>query len=51
MTSDFDRFMKWTIMDRKTGYRKIKDDAPKEIKEAAKRTNEEYYKKTGRNMP
>lgn len=49
MTDEFSKFYEW-MTPLKNGYRSIKADAPKEIKEEAKRLNEEYFKRTGRYM-
>lgn len=50
MTDAFDKFDKWMVLDKKTGFCRISPDAPQEVKYAAKKENEEYFKKTGRNM-
>lgn len=50
MTDVFDKFDKWMILDKKTGFCRISPDAPQEVKDDAKKENEEYFKRTGRNM-
>lgn len=50
MTDAFDKIIPWTIMNKKTGYRKISPYAPQKIKDEAKKLNEEHFKKTGRNF-
>lgn len=49
MTEKFDKFDKWSYLDNNCN-RRIKNDAPDEIKAEAKKADEEYFKKTGRHM-
>lgn len=48
MTSEFNKFMKWTVVDKTTGYRKMKPETPEKIKQEAKKANEDHIKRTGR---
>ena len=49
MTGKFDKFLKWSYLDRDCN-RRMEPDAPEEIKAEAKKSDEEYYKLTGRHM-
>lgn len=50
MTDAFEKFAKWMILNKETGYCRISPDAPQEIKEEAKKENEKHFKLTGRNF-
>ena len=45
MTGKFDKFDKWSYLDRNCN-RRIEPNAPEEIKIEAKKADEEYYKLT-----
>ena len=49
MTGKFDKFYIW-MTPPKNGFRSIKKGAPEEIKIKAKKADEDYFKKTGRDM-
>ena len=49
LTEKFDKFDKWSYLDCNCN-RRIKNDAPDEIKAEAKKADEEHFKKTGRHM-
>lgn len=42
------RIMQWTEIDRKTGTRLLKSDAPEDVRKEAVKWEEEFYKKTAR---
>ncbi|MGN0469610.1 MAG: hypothetical protein ACI4GV_01685 [Acutalibacteraceae bacterium] len=49
MTELFDKYDKWSYLDKNCN-RRIKENAPKEIKIEAKKDDEDYFKRTGRHM-
>ena len=49
MTERFDKFMKWTLLE-KDGHRRLREDTPQKIRDEAIKVNNEYYKMTGRYM-
>ena len=50
MTSEYEKFRKWTTELRQDGFRGIKKDAPKSVRTEAKKADEEHFKRTGRHM-
>ena len=48
MTNEFERFREWFTDLNEDGYRGIKENAPKEIRDAAKKADQEYYERIGR---
>lgn len=49
MTGLFDKYDKWTYLDNKCN-RRMKKEAPKEIKIEAKKNDDDYFNRTGRHM-
>ena len=49
LTEKFDKFDKWSYLDCNCN-RRIKNDAPDEIKAQPKKADEEYFNRTGRHM-
>lgn len=49
MTDKFDKFDKWSYLDDECR-RRIKKEAPDNIKSEAKKADKEYYQRTGRHM-
>ena len=47
MTSEFEKFMKYSHLD-ETGHRRLNKDAPENIKEEARKIDKSYYERTGR---
>lgn len=51
MTGLWDKFDEWMTDDIKSdGHRAIRDDAPEEIKEEAKKADALFFERTGRHM-
>ena len=51
MTGLYEKFREWTTADLKQdGLRAIRDDAPEEIKEEAKKADALFFERTGRHM-
>lgn len=49
LTEEFNKFNKWSYLDYECN-RRMKPDAPEEIKTEAKKADEDYFKMTGRHM-
>jgi hypothetical protein len=47
MTEIFNKYLKWSHLD-KTCHRKLNKDAPEYIKEEVRKLDNEYFRKTGR---
>lgn len=49
MTETFDKFVEYSHLD-KYGHRVLNEDAPKSVKEEAKKLDEDYFNRLGRHM-
>ena len=47
MTSEFEKFMKYSHLD-ETGHRRLNKDVPENIKEEVRKIDKSYYERTGR---